>query len=167
MSCGPTDMHREEEKKAAGMVEKCCRNCDYRKCNMGSLCLPCSNNSNFTPSRAAIFVKLEELRAQEKEGEVSKGNLMDEAIEYFENLSSLPVLMNPAYPNRIERMAKKCQRYKDISDFLKSLKSERAEMMAVLKNLIEWRENYLTQHIDRIDEICEQAKEIIKKAEGK
>ena len=65
MSDGPTDMHREEERRAAELVEKCCRNCDYRKCNMGSLCLNCSNKSNFTPSRAAISAKLEELRKQE------------------------------------------------------------------------------------------------------
>ena len=65
MSDGITDCRREEENKAAGMVEKCCRNCDYRKCNMGSLCLNCSNKSNFTPSRAAIAAKVEELRKQE------------------------------------------------------------------------------------------------------
>lgn len=65
MSDGPGDMNRELEKQAAGMVEKCCRNCDYRKCNMGSLCLPCSNNSNFTPSHSAIAAKVEELRKQE------------------------------------------------------------------------------------------------------
>jgi len=44
MSDGITDMHREEEKEAAELVEKACKNCDHIKINMDSAyCFDCKS----------------------------------------------------------------------------------------------------------------------------
>jgi len=64
MSDGITDMHREEERKAAELVEAC-KNCDHLKINMDSAyCFDCTNYSNFRPTQSAIDAKVEELRAK-------------------------------------------------------------------------------------------------------
>lgn len=131
MSDGITDCRSEEEKKAAEMVEKRCRNCIYSKCNLSSFCVICSDKSKFAPSRAAIDAKVEELRNQRKSWE-SEG---DESKK----------------------------------------KSEREEMIELLKNLVEWnRRNggYRLRKIEKgeivmIDDICEEAEAIITKVEGK
>ena len=67
MSDGITDCRREEENKAAGMVDKWCRNCDSSIYDECALCEGHVDNPYqfFRPSRAAISAKLEELRKQE------------------------------------------------------------------------------------------------------
>lgn len=59
MSCGPVDMHREEEKKAAGMVEVCCAQCEHLD---SENCTDCCFHGKFNPSKAALSSKVEELR---------------------------------------------------------------------------------------------------------
>ena len=61
MSDGITDMHREEERKAAELVEKKCYNCRY----CGSfLCKDCVGRDFFVSSQSAIDAKVEELRVK-------------------------------------------------------------------------------------------------------
>ncbi len=134
MRCGPTDMHREEERRAAGLVKKCCRNCDYRKCNMGSLCLNCSNKSNFIPSRAAISAKLEELRNQtavkqdsSSKSEESGKNEGEESKDKIVNITKI------IHANGEEEES---QDIFNVSDFfrLMKLEAERREMIECLKD---------------------------------
>ena len=99
MSDGIIDCRREEEKKAAGMVEVCCANCqDYKTL---AFCSACENKSKFIPARSAIAAKAEELRNQtavkqdssskseesagEEEGESNK-NWQSERAEMIELL---------------------------------------------------------------------------------
>ena len=66
MSDGISDMHREEERKAAELVERICCNCKRDWTVLGG-CRYCDhNNSSFIPSQSAIDAKVEELRAKEE-----------------------------------------------------------------------------------------------------
>lgn len=185
MSCRPVDMHREEERKAAGMVERGCGNCEYNHSQIGEHpCSSCGDYSpfdNFTPLRAAISAKLEELQQMaskrdsaskaegrgEKEGEESKENLMDEAIEYFDESTSLLAIMNIAYPERVARLVKHYPSHRSMADFLKSIKSERGEMIRCLKRVIKYNEDFMARSVTELDEICEDVEKIVKNAEGK
>jgi len=66
----------------------------------------------------------------------SNKNLMDEAIGYFNKISMLPVIMNPEHSDRIERMAKRCQKYKDIENYLGRVKEERGETLVLLEDCL-------------------------------
>lgn len=67
---------------------------------------------------------------------ITDKNIMDEAIKYFNQISTLPAVMNPAYPDRMERMANRCSRYKDIENYLIRVKDERSEMLSLLEECL-------------------------------
>ena len=82
--------------------------------------------------------------------EITDKNMMDEAIKYFNQISMLPVIMNPEHPDRIERMAKMCQKYKDIENYLRRVKEERGEMLSLL-------EKCLSQIVEDCMSICNRS----------
>ena len=76
-----SDMHRDEERKAAELVEKACKNCDHIKINMDSAyCFDCTNHSNFRPTQSAIDAKIEELRVK---GSTIKMMKAEQIIEFL------------------------------------------------------------------------------------
>ncbi len=177
MSCGPVDMHREEERKAAGMVEKACKNCDHIKINMDSAyCFDCTNHSNFRPTQSAIDAKVEELRTKEPVGiqaVIENGTVF--------TCGSLSCLLDT--PSVGTNSHCRCLSGLDFADKLKVgryIQREKAlkkEMLEVLTDLVKWGKDYPSHRIycesaikkiaKEIDAICEDAENIIKKAEGK
>lgn len=107
----------------------------------------------------------------------SNKNLMDEAIKYFNQISTLPVIMNPEHPDRIERMAKMCQKYKDIENYLRRVKEERGEMLSLIKECLSGIESSCYEHCSEYStpecRICDtgklqkRIKSTIRKAKGK
>lgn len=158
-------MSNELEKQAAEMVEKRCKNCqDYKTL---ALCFACENKSKFIPSRAAIEAKLEELRSQttikqdsaskvERSGEKGGGDAKEKIVHITKII----------HANGEEE---ETQDIFNVSDFLRlgKLEAEREEMIELLKRLTEWQDDFPAQYVGEIDEICEQAESILKKAEGK
>ena len=150
MSDGISDMHREEERKAAELVEKECENCIYGE-NEG--CLRCSGYlgmAMFTPSQSAIDAKVEELRKEQ----IIEGS--KEKINRVEGILSSPW---------------------EALDRVEKLEQDNAEMLEVLKGLVKWGKDYPSSTIycesaikkiaKEIDAICEDAAKLIEKAEGK
>ena len=106
MSCGLTDMHREEE-RAAELVEKKCENCN--KPAMLGTCNHCmaSGFYQFKASEEAIDAKVEELRKEQ----ITTG--AKERINKVEGISRFPWTA---------------------LEMIEKLESERAEMLEVLKS---------------------------------
>jgi len=171
MSDGISDMHMEEERKAAVLVEKCCANCinSESSCDSG-ICSLCSGHLEFCPSLKAIAAKVEELR-KEQIIVGSKENLMDVAISFFKKISELPVIMIPTFSDRMERMEETRQKCEELSGYLAKVKSERSETLEVLNRLVKWNGIYNDKPFPELksdfDIICEDAAKLIEKAEGK
>jgi len=171
MSDGISDMYRDEERKAAELVEKACKNCDHIKINMDSAyCFDCTNHSNFRPTQSAIDAKVEELRTKEAVAKRAGG--------FWRSPEEEPVGTNIVFvlyedgaidwliePNESLSLVKGYMYFSDLCNVLKLM----PEMLDCLKALVKWNSKSPSNPIlaINISEICEDAENIIKKAEGK
>lgn len=194
MSDGITDCRREEEKQAAGMVEKCCENCRHSPI---SPCEDCNDYSSFDARKYLIAAKVEELREQmaskrdsaskveasgEKGGGESKKSIWrdpkKEPVEkgiHFLLTTFMGGFDWTDQADSCEFSILGADGYMYFSDLCKVLKvypkleSERAEMIECLKSLTEWNDSMACEPFKRHEfkKLCEQAKSILKKAEGR
>lgn len=164
MSDGITDCRRDEEKKAWEMVEKKCENCDS---SIYDECLLCEGHVDglyqfFRPSKEAISAKIEELRNQASKQD--SGSKVDEQAGKEREVSKKKCVLDSVN----DCAAILC--LKDIIAHLQErndkLKSEREEMIEFIKSFLAWPSHESFQAYEK-EKLREQAKEIIKKAEGK
>lgn len=196
MSDGISDMHREEERKAAELIKRNCFHCKYNLTGHEN-CRRCSppNFSSFAPSQSAIDAKVEELRSKEEmsmhykkddleiDMEVKKGELKV-IVEHPQNnvivefLINMYKAINPKsylsttftygeeYELLIQRKAGETPAEKAVS-----LERNNAEMLGVLNRLVKWNGIYNDKPFPELksdfDIICEDAEKLIKKVEGK
>ena len=141
MSDGISDMHREEERKAAELVEKCCANCinSESSCDSG-ICSLCSGHLEFCPSLKAIDAKVEELRKEQ----IIEGS--KERINRVEAILSSPCT---------------------VLETIEKLERNNAEMLEVLKEYSVLKPLDAIGIIDGVCKLHNKTQKLIEKAEGK
>jgi len=192
MSDGISDMHREEERKAAELVKRNGFHCKYNLTGHVN-CRRCSlpNFSSFAPSYPAIDAKVEELRAKEelsmqyKKGDLEidmevKGEELKVIVEHPQNNAIVEFLINMYKAINPKSYLSMTFTYGEEYELLiqrkvgetpaekaAALERDNAEMLEVLKEYSVLKPLDAIGIIDGVCKLHNKTQKLIEKVEGK